>query len=381
MSLPPPGIGRASCVRHQCPIVFIDVHTPSIEESPRVIGDDVAGGALAARHLLDLGHRDIAFIGDAAEDPFGFTSSRDRLSGVHQGAGRRWGVPGRSRVGLAAHGRYEARELALRMLTADDPPTAIFAASDTQAFGVMAAAREAGLQVPMTCRSSATTTSRRPTTSACPRSVSSSSSRDGAAPSSSWRRSSARPSRLPSIQLSPELVVRATTAPAKEGRELSEPMARLDPTPRRGGVLIIAGSNGPGEPNAMKESKVDEWIAATPPSHSLPSSRVACQRHRGPRRVGAQSEPTKVSLWTASAGAPDVVAPIKKWIEDFNAVADDVQGRADRVPGRELRLHRHDRRGCAVRQPALHPRRGRSQHPELGARRLSPAARAAGVDH
>ena len=37
--------------------------------------------------------------------------------------------------------------------------------------------------------------------------------------------------------------------------------------------------------------------------------------------TGAQSEgdPTKVSLWTASAGAPDVVAPIKKWIEDFNA--------------------------------------------------------------
>ena len=53
-----------------------------------------------------------------------------------------------ARVGLAAHGRYEARELALRMLTGDDPPTAIFAASDTQAFGVMAAAREAGLQVP-----------------------------------------------------------------------------------------------------------------------------------------------------------------------------------------------------------------------------------------
>jgi len=33
----------------------------------------------------------------------------------------------------------------------------------------------------------------------------------------------------------------------------------------------------------------------------------------------AQSGPTEVSLWTASAGAPDVVAPIKKWIEDFNA--------------------------------------------------------------
>ncbi len=35
--------------------------------------------------------------------------------------------------------------------------------------------------------------------------------------------------------------------------------------------------------------------------------------------ASAQSAPIDVTLWTASAGAPDVVAPIKKWIEDFNA--------------------------------------------------------------
>jgi multiple sugar transport system substrate-binding protein len=32
----------------------------------------------------------------------------------------------------------------------------------------------------------------------------------------------------------------------------------------------------------------------------------------------AAGEPIPVSLWTASAGAPDVLAPIKKWTEDFN---------------------------------------------------------------
>ena len=62
--------------------MFIDVHTPSVAAMPRVIGDDVAGGALAARHLLDLGHRAIGFVGDAVEDPFGFTSSRDREHGL-----------------------------------------------------------------------------------------------------------------------------------------------------------------------------------------------------------------------------------------------------------------------------------------------------------
>ena len=45
---------------------------------PRVNGDDVAGGRIAADHLVALGHRRIGFIGDAPENPFEFTSSHDR---------------------------------------------------------------------------------------------------------------------------------------------------------------------------------------------------------------------------------------------------------------------------------------------------------------
>ena len=85
MSLPPPDsvvLLRPAPV----PIVFIDVHTPAIAEMPRVIGDDVAGGALAARHLLDLGHRDIAFIGDAAADPIRLHLEPRPPDGLHPGA-------------------------------------------------------------------------------------------------------------------------------------------------------------------------------------------------------------------------------------------------------------------------------------------------------
>ena len=49
-------------------------------------------------------------------------------------------------IGHGAHGRYEARDLARRMLLADRRPTAIFAASDTQALGVIAAAQKLGLR-------------------------------------------------------------------------------------------------------------------------------------------------------------------------------------------------------------------------------------------
>ena len=148
MSLPPRSEVVAVLANAPVPVVFIDVHSPSVASMPRVIGDDIAGGALAARHLLASGHRKIAFVGDALEGPFGFTSSADRETGFNDElASVGVSIPDRW-VGHGAHGRYEARDLARRMLSDDDRPTAIFAASDTQALGVIAAARELGLQVP-----------------------------------------------------------------------------------------------------------------------------------------------------------------------------------------------------------------------------------------
>ena len=130
------------------PVVFIDVHSDAIAGLPRVLGDDIEGGRLAARHLVELGHRDIGFIGDVPENPFGFTSSSDRQRGVATELARA-GIDLRPAwIGLGAHGRYEARDLARAMLTRDHRPTAIVAASDTQALGVIAAAHELGLHVP-----------------------------------------------------------------------------------------------------------------------------------------------------------------------------------------------------------------------------------------
>jgi len=218
MSLPPRPEAMDVLTRAPVPVVFIDVHTPSIEAMPRVIGDDEAGGAMAASHLLDLGHREIAFIGDALEDPFGFTSSTDREAGFRRElAASGVNIPA-DRVGHGAHGRYEARDLARRMLTDDDRPTAIFAASDTQAFGVVAAARDLGLGVPddlsvigyddieaadyvglTTIRQQLFESGRRGAEILL-------AEIEGRSPE-------------PAIaQLEPELVARATTAPAKEGR-------------------------------------------------------------------------------------------------------------------------------------------------------------------
>ena len=218
MSLPPPDAALPALSRGLVPVVFIDVHTPSISAMPRVVGDDLAGGALAARHLLDLGHTAIGFVGDALLDPFGFTSSRDREQGLIDELARAGISIPDAWVGHGAHGRYEARDLARQMLSADRRPTAIFTASDTQAFGVIAAAREIGLHVPddlsvigyddvEAADYVGLTTVRQQLFE---------SGRRGA--ETLLAEIGVRSEPAPATQLQPQLVVRATTAPPKEGR-------------------------------------------------------------------------------------------------------------------------------------------------------------------
>jgi len=127
------------------PIVLVDAHHRSV---PRVVVDDVGGGRLAGQHLLDLGHMRIGFVGDPLRPPLGFSSSRLRLHGLEQvlrSAGL--AIP-EQLLGLGEHGRQRARDLADGLLRLDEPPTAIVAASDTQALGVLEASDRLGLRVP-----------------------------------------------------------------------------------------------------------------------------------------------------------------------------------------------------------------------------------------
>jgi LacI family transcriptional regulator len=127
------------------PCVLVDAPHP---ELPSVLIDDVAGGRLATRHLLDLGHRRIAFVGDKPVDPFRFASSRDRTRGYEQALDH-FDVERRPEyVRQGTHSLNVARSIALELLRLPEPPTAIFAASDTQALGVLEAARTLGLRVP-----------------------------------------------------------------------------------------------------------------------------------------------------------------------------------------------------------------------------------------
>ena len=124
------------------------MHHPALTELNRIITDDVAGGQQAAAYLISLGHHRIGYIGDLFETAFNFTSSRDRYQGYRQ-AHEAAGLAVRpDYLAQGEHGRLPARQLAAQMLALPEPPTAIFAASDTQALGVLEAAKQFGCQVP-----------------------------------------------------------------------------------------------------------------------------------------------------------------------------------------------------------------------------------------
>jgi DNA-binding LacI/PurR family transcriptional regulator len=131
--------------RDQLPIVTVDSGEASL---PHVVIDDVRGGELAAEHLLARGHRRIGFVGDLPSSQLGFTSSEARRRGFRR-ALRRAGIAAVASLEVRGlHGRQEARRLADVLLRSDDRPTAVFAASDTQAIGVLEASEACGLRVP-----------------------------------------------------------------------------------------------------------------------------------------------------------------------------------------------------------------------------------------
>jgi LacI family transcriptional regulator len=106
--------------------------------------DDVGGAAMATRHLVARGHRRIAHLrGDVR-----YASALARLDG-YQRALRECGLPIDERLIRGADWEMATAAAAIEaMLTLDDPPTAVFAASDDLALGALERLRALGRRVP-----------------------------------------------------------------------------------------------------------------------------------------------------------------------------------------------------------------------------------------
>lgn len=114
-------------------------------ESPSAIGDDEVGGYLAVRHLIDLGHRDIAVV----TGPNFTSTGTARLQGARKAFDEAGIKPRKEWLIAAGYGienGYSAGETLLAG-HARKRPTAIFAANDNIAMGVMAAAHRHGITI------------------------------------------------------------------------------------------------------------------------------------------------------------------------------------------------------------------------------------------
>jgi LacI family transcriptional regulator len=126
------------------PVVVIDPVRVGSTRCVSIGATNFAGGVTATDHLLSLGHRRIAHAGG----PISVECSQARVAGYHS-ALRQAGLS--LDESLVSHSlfTYDAgRQVAPRLLDRPDRPTAIFAACDEIALGLLEEARRRAIRVP-----------------------------------------------------------------------------------------------------------------------------------------------------------------------------------------------------------------------------------------
>lgn len=110
--------------------------------------DDVAGGMMATQYLINKGHRRIAFLGDTDLPEYSIHPVSQRLTGFRRALETAGLSIPPEYVILTPYSQEQARQAAHKLMHMAEAPTAIFSATDLQAFGVLKAAREMGLKIP-----------------------------------------------------------------------------------------------------------------------------------------------------------------------------------------------------------------------------------------
>jgi DNA-binding LacI/PurR family transcriptional regulator len=127
------------------PIVLIDTYSPIFTS---LIVDNIEGAYQAVKYLIKLGHRRIGFINGVVEGNIKFNQANDRLIGLHRAFGEA-GLSFDPELLLTSEwSRSGGKQSAMQLLSQAKRPTAIFAASDMQAVGVLEAAKVLHIRVP-----------------------------------------------------------------------------------------------------------------------------------------------------------------------------------------------------------------------------------------
>lgn len=125
----------------------ISLGVPS-DELASVTVENHSGARMAVRHLVTLGHVRIGLIAGRREEPASAVVAPERERGYRSAleeAGIEVDDALRVAGGFSHRGGAEALA---RLMSLDDPPTAVFALSDEMAIGAMHTARGLGMRVP-----------------------------------------------------------------------------------------------------------------------------------------------------------------------------------------------------------------------------------------
>ncbi len=138
--------------RYALRLVEYKLETVLVEYPHKILSsveiDDADGGRMAADYLLKKGHRRLGFAGDTDVAEFGIHPIAMRMNGFRQYLSQEGCPFEEEQILLTPYDMEITRQKARSYLSSPDRPTAIFAATDLQAIGIMKAAYDLGLRIP-----------------------------------------------------------------------------------------------------------------------------------------------------------------------------------------------------------------------------------------
>jgi LacI family transcriptional regulator len=134
----------AQLIEGGLPVIVIDEQLRDAPDVDSVLVDDYAGAYQAVAHLASLGHERIALVSGPAE----LRSVRERTRGYRDALVKAGLSPDDQEVLTGAFSEDSGAGALSHLMAAATPPTAVFAASDVIALGVLAGASHMGLSIP-----------------------------------------------------------------------------------------------------------------------------------------------------------------------------------------------------------------------------------------
>lgn len=114
-----------------------------------IVIDDVQGGRLAAKYLLEKGHKKIAFMGDIEPpEKYSIHPVKSRLQGFREILDQAGLAFPKKYLQPASYDQEDSRKAAYELLDTPNRPTAVFVAADIQAAALMKVAKNLQIRVP-----------------------------------------------------------------------------------------------------------------------------------------------------------------------------------------------------------------------------------------